>query len=76
VTLKDLIRKNKQKKEVCHVKFPFLLIEPSRADNTNIYIDMQSDHKKCAIISNKELFLYGDLEVISLLKLNNGGINS
>ena len=52
------------------MKFPFLLIEPSRVENTNIFIDMQSDHKKCAIISNKELFLYGDLEVISLLKLN------
>lgn len=70
MTLQDLIEKNKKKKQVCHVKFPFLLIEPSRIENTNIMIDMQKDHKKCAIISNKELFLYGDLEVISLLRLN------
>lgn len=50
-----------------HVRFPFLLVEPSRTEDTNIFIDMQTDHQKCAVISNKELFLYGDLEVVSLI---------
>ena len=64
------MNKNQNSEETSHVKFPFLLIEPSRVDNTDIFIDMQTDHKKCAVISSKELFIYGDLEIISLLNLN------
>jgi len=60
-----LFLRNREKKGQKHVKFPFLIIEPSPEPETDLFIKMQSDLLKMLIISNKNLNMYGDLEIIN-----------
>lgn len=62
-----LILRNREKKGQKQVKFPFLIVEPSPEPDTDIFIKMQSDLLKTLIISNKNLNMYGDLEIINLI---------
>ena len=63
--IKTLIDRNKIKKPIKHIKFPFLIIEPSGEQGTDLFIKMQSDLSKTLLTSNKNLRIYGDLEIIN-----------
>lgn len=47
------------------MQFPFVVVEPSGEPDTEMFIKMQSDLMKILVVSNRNLQMYGDLEVIN-----------
>ena len=65
--IQQLIARNKAQMPNRYMNFPFLIVEPSSLQRTNLAIKMQSDLKKLSITSNHEIHIYGDLEIISMI---------
>jgi len=54
--------------------FPFVVVEPANVGGTKLDLQMQKDSKKLSLVSNHEMTIHGDLEIVSLIeeaKLNN-----
>lgn len=64
-----LIDRNKYHSPVKSIGFPFFVVEPSNEEGTELFIKMQSDLKKALLCSNRNLRIYGDLELLHQLPL-------
>ena len=72
--IKSLINRNMSKQNKRCLGFPFLVVEPANVGDTKLDLQMQKDSKKLSLISNHEMVIHGDLEIVSLIedaKLNN-----
>ena len=63
--MKELIFKNAKFKCKQYIKFPFLVIEPSFFENTEISFKPESALKKMHVYSNNKMYVYGDLDFIA-----------
>ena len=63
--MKELISRNEKHKCKKYIRFPFLVIEPSSLDNTDINYRPESSLKKMAVYSNNSMTIYGDLDFIA-----------
>jgi len=70
VEIKGLIDRNIANQPKAQVKFPFLLIGPAGGNNTVVTFEMQPDYMKLLLQSNKEMMVYGDLEVLIMLNVH------
>lgn len=66
--IKALITRNKIKKYKKCLGFPFLVVEPANKDGTKLDLQMQKDSKKLSLVSNHEMTIHGDLEIVSLIE--------
>ena len=66
-SVRQLVARNRLTQPGRYMGFPFLIVEPSGLPRTNLAIKMQSDLRKLAITSNREVHLYGDLEVVAMI---------
>ena len=66
-SIQKLTFRNKFNQDNPHISFPFSIVEPSDEKRTYLSIKMQSDLKKTLLISNKQMKIYGDLEIISCI---------
>lgn len=65
--VKRLIERNKKNPGPKFLTFPFILVKPSNLPNTTFDIKKQTDSLKFAMYSNREMNLYGDLEITAML---------
>lgn len=66
--IKALISDNKKNNKKRCLSFPFLIIEPSNRNETKIDLQMQKDSKKLCMVSNYNMRIHGDLEIVSLIQ--------
>lgn len=66
--IKDLIKENRENNKKRCLSFPFLIIEPSNKTETKIDLQMQKDSKKLCMVSNYNMRIHGDLEIVSLIQ--------
>ena len=72
--IKSLINRNIVKQQKKCIGFPFMVIEPSNRDGTKLDLQLQKDSKKLSLVSNYEMAIHGDMEIVSLIesaKINN-----
>ena len=73
-TIKALIDRNVAKRHKKCIGFPFMVIEPANKDGTKLDLQLQKDSKKLSLVSNNDMTIHGDLEIVSLIesfKVNN-----
>ena len=66
-SLKALIGRNSSKRVKKCLGFPFIVVEPANADGTKLDLQMQKDSLKLSLVSNHDMTMHGDLEVLSLI---------
>lgn len=66
--LKSLIDRNMTKRVKKCLAFPFIVVEPANHDGTKLDLQMQKDSKKLSLVSNHDMAIHGDLEVLSLIE--------
>jgi len=66
--LKSLINRNASKRVKKCLGFPFIVVEPANADGTKLDLQMQKDSLKLSLVSNHDMTMHGDLEVLSLIE--------
>ena len=59
-----LVARNANFVHLKYISFPFVVIEPAYYQNTQLLIKMQSDLMKTELYSNRNIKIYGDLEII------------
>lgn len=72
--IKNLISRNAAKRHKKCLGFPFIIVEPDNKEGTKLELQMQKDSKKLSIVSNHDLTIHGDMEIVSLIedgKMNN-----
>ena len=62
-----LIERNNLKKVKRCIGFPFIVVEPANYDGTKLDLQMQKDSKKLSLVSNHDMAMHGDLEILSLI---------
>lgn len=65
--INSLINRNGLKKVKKCIGFPFIVVEPANFDGTKLDLQMQKDSKKLSLISNHDMTMHGDLEILSLI---------
>lgn len=63
----SLIDRNSLKKNKKCIAFPFVVVEPANIDGTKLDLQMQKDSKKLSLVSNHDMTIHGDLEILSLI---------
>lgn len=66
--IKSLINRNKIKKQKKCIGFPFMVIEPANKNGTKLDLQLQKDSKKLSLVSNYDMTIHGDLEIVSLIE--------
>lgn len=66
--LKMVINRNKKKQYKKCLGFPFIVVEPANQDGTKLDLQMQKDSKKLSLVSNHDMTIHGDLEILSLIE--------
>lgn len=66
--LKSLIGRNANKRVKKCLGFPFIVVEPANHDGTKLDLQMQKDSLKLSLVSNHDMTMHGDLEVLSLIE--------
>lgn len=72
--IRSLIDRNRLKQQKKCIGFPFMVIEPSNKNGTKLDLQLQKDSKKLSLVSNYDMTIHGDLEIVSLIedaKVNN-----
>lgn len=66
--IKNFINRNMTKQYKKCLGFPFMVVEPANKDGTKLDLQMQKDAKKLSVVSNYEMTIHGDLEIVSLIE--------
>lgn len=66
--IKRLIARNKAAPTNKYISFPFIIVKPSALPNTEIKVNKQADCLKFALYSNHQFQVYGDLEVVAMIR--------
>jgi len=64
-SIRNLVERNRNYRLAKNIRFPFFVIEPNDQKGTVLKVRMQSDLKKMLVNSNRDLKIYGDLEILS-----------